>query len=106
MGIVAAVFFPSILALFLRFFQTMDNIANLGMLNVEYGSTVQLYFEFLENLNFLPDLSETFWISDSNLKNKYFFSTKNIVEEEMEGGFMLATQPLGSLLFFVKNFLK
>lgn len=81
----------------------MDNIANLGMLNVEYGATVQLFFDFLGGLDFLPDLESNTWIKNEELHRNYFFYTRKIVSEEMEGGFMLTTQTLNCLLFFVRN---
>lgn len=82
----------------------MDNIANLGMLNVEYGATIQLFFNFLGGLDFLPDLKSNTWIKNEELYKDYFVNSKGAVSEGMEGGFILATNALNCVFFFVKFF--
>ena len=102
LGFISAFIFPILLGFFLKFFQTLDNMANLGMLNINYGASVNLIFEFLGSLSFLPDLNGDEFIKDQELYLDYFFFSRGPVTEEMEGGFILVTQTLNCLLFFVK----
>lgn len=105
LGLFTGFLFPALLTLFLKFFQSMDYIANLGMLNIEYGAPVVLLFDFLGSINFLPDLNSNTFIKNEELYLKNFFYTRGTVTEKMEGGFVLSTQVLNCILFFVIIFL-
>ena len=77
-------------------------MANLGMLNIQYGALVNLLFDFLGSLDFIPDMNGDEFIKDQELYRNYFFFSRGPVTEEMEGGFILVTQTLNCVLFFVR----
>lgn len=74
------------------------------MLNVDYGATLQLFFNFFDSLDFLPELNSNNWVKNEELYKEYFFELKGEVSGKMEGGFLLTTNPLNCIFFFVKNF--
>ena len=72
------------------------------MLNINYGALVVLLFDFLDSLDYLKDIIKYFFIKDKKLYKNYFFFTRGPMTENMEGGFILVTQALNCVLFFVR----
>ena len=72
------------------------------MLNIHYGALVVLLFDLLDLLDYLKKFKSNFFIRDEKLYKNYFFLTRNPMTEEMEGGFILVTQALNCLFFFVR----
>lgn len=101
MGLLTGFLFPTLLSFFLTFFQSIDYIYNLNFLNIKFGAPVQLCFDFLKKVEFPPEINNKIWIKDNNLHRNYFFNTRGVVSEQMEGGFILSTQAFNCILFLV-----
>lgn len=100
MAFISSFILPSIVGLFFKFFQTLDHISNLQLINIDFGAPVQALFTFLENLQFLPTLRENIWI-DLGIEDEMATFPHSKLNEKLGKGFILMSQPLNTMLLIV-----
>ena len=81
----------------------MDNLGNLGMINIEYGPLVLKVFDFIDSIQISPDLEPDQWLTfnDKNDRSQIKIFNKNqaMATDEFEDGFLLRTVPFGSVVY-------
>jgi hypothetical protein len=81
----------------------MDNLGNLGMLNIEYGPLVLKVFDFIDKIQISPDLEPDQWIpfNKQNERSQIRIFNKNqaVATDSYEDGFILRTVPFGSVVY-------
>jgi ABC-type Fe3+ transport system permease subunit len=62
-GFVFGPIFSVLLGALFKFFQVMDNIGNLALLNIKYGPLTTMIFDVIDSIQIAPDMDKDTWIS-------------------------------------------
>jgi hypothetical protein len=102
-GLVMGPLLSILLGALFKFFQVMDNIGNLSMLNIQYGPLVLKVFDVIDSIQVSPDIDPFTWIKDTQANSrslaKIFNKNMANASEEYEDGFILRTVPFGSVVY-------